>query len=106
MSEPQTQTVPPAVAETKQLRKLLDEVLQRLKMANGDHAKGTAPVPIYRRSRERSLAVTKLQEAIMWLGMDLKSINEESPGAAENPYPESYNPDSPKIEPTADGLKL
>jgi hypothetical protein len=27
-------------------------------------------------SRERSLAITKLQEAIMWLGMDLKAQNE------------------------------
>lgn len=42
----------------------------------------------------------------MWLGMDLKAINEESPGASPSPYPESYNPESPVIEPTADGLKL
>lgn len=50
--------------------------------------------------------MTKIQEAIMWLGMDLKAINEESPGAAPNPYPESYNPASSKIEPTSEGLKL
>jgi len=54
-----------------------------------------------RPSRERSLAITKIQEAIMWLGMDLKAI-----GESPNPYPESYNPESPVIEPTADGLKL
>ena len=51
-------------------------------------------------SRERSLSITKLQEAIMWLGMDLKRLNEE------NPYPDSYNPNNDRIAPTADGLKM
>ena len=57
-------------------------------------------------SRERSLTITKLQEAIMWLGMDLKRINEATPGASTNPYPNSKDPSNTKIEPTADGLKL
>ncbi len=76
-----------AIAETKQFRKDLDEVLQRLK---------TSP----RMSRERGITITKLQEAIMWLGMDLKELG------TPNPYPQSYNPDSPVVEPTADGIKL
>jgi len=42
----------------------------------------------------------KLQESIMWLGMNLKRLNEP------NPYPESYNPNNTKIAPTADDLKL
>jgi hypothetical protein len=75
------------VSETKQLRKDLDAQLQVLKNS-------------LRKSRERSIAITKIQEAIMWLGMDLKDLNEP------NPYPKSYDPSSPKIEPTADGLKL
>jgi hypothetical protein len=75
------------VRNDKQWRVDLDGVLQKIKTAGG--------------SRERSITITKLQEAIMWLGMDLKRINE-----TPNPYPESYNPESPKIEPTADGLKL
>jgi hypothetical protein len=33
-------------------------------------------------SRERSLAITKLQEAIMWIGMDLKRLNEHRPTPA------------------------
>lgn len=74
------------VSNTKQLRKDIDEVLQRVK-------------GLYQ-SRETSLAITKLQEAIMWLGMNLKRLGEQYP------YPESYNPDSQRIEPTADGLKL
>ena len=52
-------------------------------------------------SRERSLAITKLQEAVMWLGMDLKRLNEA------DPYPSSKDPSTgTKIEPTADGLKM
>lgn len=76
-----------AIVETKQFRVDLDAVLQRLK---------DSP----RKSREHSLVVTKLQEAIMWLGMDLKDL------AAPNPYPNSYNPTNTIVEPTADGLKL
>jgi hypothetical protein len=51
-------------------------------------------------SRERSIAITKLQEATMWLGMDLKRLG------TPNPYPESYDATSAVIEPTADGLKM
>ena len=52
-------------------------------------------------SRERSLCITKLQEAVMWLGMDLKRLGRP------NPYPSSKDPSTgTKIEPTADGLKL
>jgi hypothetical protein len=74
--------------DTKQWRKDLDETLQKIKTSD-------------RSSRERSLAVTKIQEAIMWLGMDLKDI-----GETPNPYPHSFDPASPVIDPTADGLKL
>jgi hypothetical protein len=70
----------------KQLRVSLDAELQKLKKLNG--------------SRERSLTITKLQEAIMWLGMDLKRLNEP------NPYPDSYKPENDKIAPTADGMKM
>jgi hypothetical protein len=93
---------PSAISQTKSFRQQLDGVLQSLK----NDSSPTAPHAWARSSRERSIAVTKLQEAIMWLGMDLKAINEESPGASPSPYPESYNPESPVIEPTADGLKL
>ena len=92
-----------AVSQTKQFRKDLDGILQELK----DDSHPTAPHDYARSSRERSIAITKIQEAIMWLGMDLKAINEESPSdETANPYPQSYNPESPVIEPTADGLKL
>jgi hypothetical protein len=74
------------IKEDKTLRKQLDETLQQLKA-----------LP---RSRERALSITKLQEAIMWLGMDLKRLGNP------DPYPRSYDPNSPVVEPTADDLKL
>ena len=76
------------ITENKGLRQELDQRIQVLKNAS-------------RQSRERSIAITKLQEAVMWLGMDLKALNEP------NPYPSSKDPSTgDKIEPTADGLKL
>jgi hypothetical protein len=87
------------VARTKQLRKGLDELLQHLHDSTGENLALEPAWPV-RTSRERSLATTKLQEAIMWLGMDLKAQGNP------NPYPQSYNPQSPTVAPTADGLKL
>lgn len=74
------------IISNKELRVSLDKNLQVLKGLKG--------------SRERALAITKLQETIMWLGMDLKRLN------VENPYPDSYNPSNTKINPTSDGLKM
>ena len=75
------------VVANKQLRKEIDEKIQEIKKLPP--------------SRERSLAITKLQEGVMWLGMDLKRLNET------NHYPSSKDPSTgDKIEPTADGLKL
>lgn len=51
-------------------------------------------------SPERSVAAMKLQEGIMWLGMDLKRLG------GENPYPNSMNPDNTVVEPTADGMRM
>ena len=75
------------IVKTKQLRKDIDEVLQKVKELSC--------------TRETSLAVTKLQEGIMWLGMYLKFLN------SPDPYPESKDPKSGDyVAPTADGLKL
>lgn len=75
------------IQDIKQLRKDGDDLIQRVKN-----------LP---RSRETSLVITKLQEGVMWLGMELKARNEA------NPYPESKDPSTGDvISPTADGLKL
>lgn len=74
------------VKNDKLWRRDLDATLQRMKDGKP--------------SRERALAITRVQEAIMWLGMDLKRLGDA------RPYPQSYDPNSPAIEPTADGLKM
>lgn len=75
------------VRANKELRKFTDEIIQLVK---------DCPT-----SRERSLAITKLQEGVMWLGMDLKRLGEQ------NPYPSSKDPSTgTRIDPTADNLKL
>lgn len=81
------QTTEDFIKETKQFRVDLDAVLQKVKDS-------------HREGRERNLCITKIQEAIMWLGMDLKAL------AAPNPYPNSYKPENSIVEKTADGLKL
>lgn len=75
------------VVANKQLRKDTDEIIQRIKELPG--------------SPERTIAYRKLQEGVMWLGMDLKRLGEA------NPYPSSKDASTgTTIEPTADGLKL
>lgn len=75
------------IIANKQLRKDLDEKIQIL-----------SNLP---KSRERSLAITKLEESVMWLGMDLKRLG------SPNPYPNSKDPSTGSVvEPTADGLKF
>jgi len=76
------------VIESKQWRKELDKIIQEIKNST-------------RNSRERSLCVTKLQEAIMWAGMDLKALND-----GRTIYKESYNPENTIVEPNADDLKM
>lgn len=78
------------IKSDKALRKELDESLQKLKAAMDEEC----------HSSERAIACQKIQEAIMWLGMDLKRIG------TPDPYPESKDPSSLKIEPTSDGLKM
>lgn len=80
------------VVRVKALRREIDLIIQ-----------STKELPP---SRERALAITKLQEGVMWLGMDLKRIGEENPGLVANPYPNSKDTSTTKIDPTADGLKL
>ena len=75
------------IPKVKQLRKDIDDVIQRVKALDD--------------CREVSICIIKLQEAVMWLGMDLKRIGDI------NPYPNSKDPSTgTKIEPTADNLKF
>jgi hypothetical protein len=70
------------VAETKAARLVIRGMVEDLSASQ-------------RKSRSRSLAVTKLEEASMWLGKDLQELNEP------NPYPNSHDPGNPAIDPSA-----
>ncbi len=85
-------TIEQEIIANKQLRVDTDGLIQQLKQLPS--------------TRERALAITKLQEGVMWLGMDLKRIHELAPQSLGNPYPDSKNPNNTTINPTADGLKL
>ena len=75
------------IIKTKELRGKLDNILQEVKELES--------------SRETSLSITKIQEAIMWLGMNLKRLG--------NPYPYPGSKDGnsgPIVYSIVDGLKL
>lgn len=78
----------------------LDEKIKLVKQSRVELDAALQNVKKLSTSREVSLAITNIQQGIMWLGMELKELG------ARNPYPESYNPDSAKVSPTGDGLKL
>lgn len=89
------------VQAAKQQRKDLDAVLQGMKAHKAeligskeeceDNGEAIA---------NHVLAIRDAESAIMRLGMVLKNVGNP------DPYPHSYNPESPVVEPTADGLKL
>lgn len=90
------------IKQSKGWRQGLDVILQQMK----DQIKTERQGPPTEDGRHLALSVTHLEDVIMRQGMRMKCINEQSPGSAENPYPESYNPANAKVEPTADGIKL
>jgi hypothetical protein len=97
-----------AIKASKQFRKDADDLLQRMK----DHKKRMMLAPsaeyvpeegfidVGEAIAQHTLSIRDLESTIMRQGMALKYIGNP------NPYPESHNPASPVVEPTADGLKL
>ena len=81
MSNP---TIESEVSSIKEQRRDIDNQIKRLRL--------------WPATRERALAITKLQEAVMWLGMDLRRIGEANPGLLTDPYPHSKNPDNTIID--------
>lgn len=72
------------VIMSKQVRIDIDDILRRVNNMEV--------------SRETNLVTIKLQEAIMWMGMNLKRLGNP------NPYPNSRNTNNEKVDKTADGL--
>lgn len=71
----------------KNYRRMLDEQLQSLKK--------------FPPSREVALAITNLQQSIMWLGMELKEL-----AGGQSCYAHGYDPSNAQVDPPADGVKL
>ena len=74
------------IRDTKLMRRFLDLAIQKLK--------------ILKPTKSTTIAITKIQEGIMWLGMHLKELD------TPNPYPTSKDDTSLTIHPTADNLNL
>lgn len=93
------------VRDSKAFRKDLDDVLQRMKARRDELAfPGTGLPDGIDDPKEvvpnLVLSIRHVEDAIMRQGMFLKAVGNP------NPYPTSYDPASPKVEPTADGLKM
>ena len=76
------------IQQVKSWRLVLDHVATKI-----------ASVGVSQQSREKSLALTRTQEAIMWCGMELKRLNQ-----GVSYYPEGKNPDSAAVDQTPDGV--
>ena len=79
------QTVGDYIKQIKQCRVNLDQQLLDLQLLQ--------------KSRETSLAITKIEECIMWLGKELSRVGNPTP------YPASMDPTSTEVEETADTFK-
>ena len=103
-----------AVATAKSFRKEADELLQKMKtqkaalIQRSHEGRGVVELRPHGETFEdineciaqHILSIRDLEGCIMRQGMALKYIGNP------DPYPQSRNPDSPVVEPTADGLKL
>jgi hypothetical protein len=98
------ETADQSVVQSKGWRQRLDAILQEMK--DQIKTERQQPGPPQEHGRHLALSVTHLEDSIMRQGMRMKAIDEAVAGAAPNPYPESYNPQSTKVEPTSDGIKL
>lgn len=89
------------IVEAKQFRKEMDDILQRMKRHRETFPTQFGNFEDFGETcANHTLSIRDLESAIMRQGMVLKNIGNP------NPYPESYNPNSTAVEPTADNLKL
>lgn len=71
------------IKKVKQTRVDIDKIIKSIQLE-------------YPISKENEIAVIKLTEARMWLGMELARLG------SETPYPQGLNPNNDIVEPTAD----
>jgi len=106
-----------AIAAAKTFRKDADDLLQRMKehkramclqppmsnrMMTAEEAKSLPERPddLSEATAQHTISIRDLESCIMRQGMALKYIGNP------DPYPESRDPSSPVVAPTADGLKM
>lgn len=98
-----------AIAAAKTFRKEADDLLQRMKAHAGvlkspnalpDTTAEASPLDKGEVIAQHILSIRDLESCIMRQGMALKYIGNP------DPYPNSKDPSSPVVEPTADGLKM
>ena len=89
MNQEQTEV---RIKQNKDWRQRLDSILQEMKDATRSPSVQAVITAgkITGSGRHRSLSITHLEDSIMRLGMDCKEANEQLPGSAPNPYPQSY----------------
>jgi hypothetical protein len=63
------------IQQTERWIEGLDIVLDRMKKAVSHKGAIDPKDPIKRASRERLLAIEKIQEAVSWLGLDIEDLN-------------------------------
>jgi hypothetical protein len=81
------------VRNVKTFRVALDSVIQGMRRLETETA-----------SEEVILARQATQNAVMWLGMEMKRLGKIL--GTPSPYPDGYKPENSIVNPTADGLKL
>jgi hypothetical protein len=96
-----------AIAKSKEFRKRADDLLQDMKEHNtilkGESLPHGHPEGLLDRGEaiaQHTISIRDMESAIMRQGMVLKNIGNP------DPYPESRDPSSTVVAPTADGLKL
>lgn len=94
-----------AIAKSKTFRKKADELLQEMKehrraFMAADTKMLTECSDCIEAASHMQISINHIEDAIMRQGMALKYIGNP------DPYPQSKDPSSSVVEPTADGLKM
>ena len=102
-ADPQKMNRDITICSIKRMRRGLDHILQEIKTAEFNQSVLRLANHGHRSDANMALweAELKTKEAIMWLGMLMKALND-----GVSCYKEGYDPTSPKVEPTPDGIKM
>ena len=102
-ADPQKMNRDITICSIKRMRRGLDHILQEIKTAEFNQNILSLAECGFRSDANMALleAEVNIKQAIMWLGMTMKALND-----GVSCYKEGYDPTSPKVEPTPDGIKM